>query len=221
MAFNSKKFVLKMDDHNDQNNAIASNNINYEDNEKNYNQNDLNKDYENYMENPNLKICLPDNDGQLLNILEAAEKGRIELMKQFYKIDPDLINIQDSDGYTPLHRACYNNRIETVKWLVTNGANVCAKTDDGWQPIHCAAQWGCVKVFRILLAYGANINCKTNGANTPFHLAVTRGERNRKLIEYLLFRCQDIDLNARNDADDTPFDICKRNSMMYKLWDLL
>ncbi|KAF7491400.1 Ankyrin repeat domain-containing protein 49 [Sarcoptes scabiei] len=163
---------------------------------------------------------LPDDRGNMLNVLEAAEKGRLNLLKQFYQIDPQLINIQDSDGYSPLHRACYNNRIDVVKWLIKHGANIRAKTSDGWEPLHTASQWGHCSIVRILLAMGADINSKTNGGNTPFHLAATRGLKNRLLIENLLFRT-DIDLDIRNDASDTPYDILKRCSMLYKLWNLL
>lgn len=176
---------------------------------------------ENNDDDPIYQLRLPDDDGgQMLNVFEAAEKGSIKLMKKFRKIDPDLINAMDTDGYTPLHRACYQNQIDMVKWLIMNGANVCALTNDGWQPIHSAAQWGRTKIFRLLIAYGANINSRTNGGNTPLHLAVTRASSNHKLIEYLLYH-PDVDHDICNDANDRPFDICKRNSMLYKLWDLL
>ena len=152
-------------------------------------------------------------------ILHASEKGKLNLVKQMIQQDPCSVNVSDVDGYTPLHRACYNNRIEVVKYLIENGANLSAQTIDGWQPIHSAAQWGHVNVVRILVSSGADINARTNGRNTPFHLAVSRPS-NRPLIEYMLFS-DDVDIEAKNDASDTAFDICKRNSLLYKLWDLL
>ncbi|KAH7643144.1 ankyrin repeat domain-containing protein 49 [Dermatophagoides farinae] len=184
---------------------------------------DINDSNEMNKDNPIYQLRLLDpnhNDGQMLNVFEAAEKGSIELMKQFQRMDPELINSHDSEGYTPLHRACYQNQIDMVKWLIMNGANVCARTNDGWQPIHSTAHWGHTKILRILLAYGANINSRTNGGNTPFHLAAMRANSNRHLIEYLLYH-PDIDHDIRNDANDTIFDVCKRNSMLYKLWNLL
>jgi len=152
-------------------------------------------------------------------ILKAAEKGQLELVKKLIREDPNCVNVSDVDGYTPLHRASYNNRIEVAKLLIANGANIAAQTIDGWQPIHSAAQWGNVHIVRLLMSSGADINARSNGNNTPFHLAVTRPS-NRPLIEYMLFS-DEVDIEAKNDASDTPFDICKRNSRLYKLWDLL
>lgn len=196
-------------------------NIDDEDFDSKIDPNDSNEN----LDDPIYQLRLPnyddgDCDGQMLNVFETAEKGSIKLMKQFQKIDPDLINAKDADGYTPLHRACYQNQIQMVKWLIMNGANVLALTNDQWQPIHSAAQWGRTKILRILLAYGAKINVQTNGGNTPLHLAVTRANSNQKLIEYLLYH-PDVDHSLLNNANDTAYDICKRNSMLYKLWDLL
>lgn len=152
-------------------------------------------------------------------ILKAAERGNLQLVEELLRTDPSSVNVADSDGYTPLHRACYSNRIEVAKCLIENGANIRARTDDGWQPIHSAAQWGNVDLVRILVSSGADINVRSNGGNTPFHLAATR-PTNRPLIEYMLYSGE-VDIEAKNDANDTAFDICKRNSRLYKLWELL
>lgn len=152
-------------------------------------------------------------------ILDVAERGKLPLVRQFVKACPDLVYVTDPDGYTPLHRACYNNRLDVVKYLIENNANVCAPTVDGWHPIHCASQWGHVQVVKVLLSSGADINARTNGQLTPLILAASR-PKNRALIEYLLFH-DDVDVWAKNEAGDTAFDISKRNSTLYKLWDLL
>ena len=161
-----------------------------------------------------------DDDKTEAVILKAAEKGNLKLVQQLLHQDPDMVNLADDDGYTPLHRACYSNKIEMVKCLIVNGANLSAVTIDGWQPIHSAAQWGNAQILRILVSSGADINARSNGGNTPFHLAASRPS-NRPLIEYLLYSAYGVNIYAKNDANDTPFDICKRNSRLYKLWDLL
>lgn len=152
-------------------------------------------------------------------ILKAAQKGNIPLAEELLRQDPSCVNVTDPDGYTPLHRAAQSNREEMLKYLIENGANLNARTIDGWQAIHSAAQWGHAAILRILVSAGVDINSRTNGGNTPFHLAVTR-PTNKLLIEYLLF-LDEVDLEARNDANDTAYDICKRNSRLYKLWELL
>ncbi|KAH9389032.1 PREDICTED: ankyrin repeat domain-containing protein 49-like [Rhagoletis zephyria] len=161
-------------------------------------------------------------DGQNPNeppILKAAQRGNLTLVEELLRHDPSCVNVADDDGYTPLHRAAQSNRIEVLKCLIENGAQIDARTVDGWQAIHSAAQWGHVRILLILVAMGADINARTNGGNSPFHLAVTR-PTNRQLIEYMLF-LDEVDLEAVNDANDTAYDICKRNSRLYKLWELL
>lgn len=153
------------------------------------------------------------------DILEAAEDGYLEMVRKFIEQNPSCINVPDEDGYTALHRACYNNHVEVVKYLLEHGADVGARTNDGWQPIHSSAQWGNVQILRILCSWGADLNSKTVGGNTPFHLAVSK-PRNGQLIEYLLFH-DDVDIEAINDAGDSPYNICKRYSKHYKLWEFL
>ncbi|KAJ8929267.1 hypothetical protein NQ314_018060, partial [Rhamnusium bicolor] len=69
-------------------------------------------------------------------ILVACEKGNLDEVKSLLAQDPELVNVRDKDRYTPLHRACYSNNVEVVKFLIQNGANVGAKTEMQWEPLH-------------------------------------------------------------------------------------
>lgn len=68
---------------------------------------------------------------------EAARAG-------FYRIVQILIDAgadkdsKNSLGWTPLHEACFYNRIETVKTLLLAGANPCLRTKIGALPFHLA-----------------------------------------------------------------------------------
>ena len=73
--------------------------------------------------------------------LKAAEFGNLTLVEQMIKLDDKFIKAKDSDEYTALHRASYNGRIDVIKVLISNGADVTARTIDGWQPLHCACRW--------------------------------------------------------------------------------
>jgi len=48
-------------------------------------------------------------------MLNAAEKGDLEKIKKLLKDNSLLLHCADKDGYTPLHRACYGNKVEVVK----------------------------------------------------------------------------------------------------------
>jgi ankyrin repeat protein len=47
-------------------------------------------------------------------------------------------NLPNSLGWTPLHEACFYNRIETVKVLLLSGANSSLRTESGGLPYHLA-----------------------------------------------------------------------------------
>lgn len=53
-------------------------------------------------------------------ILWAAENGRLDLLKNLVTKNPGLVKVKDRDGYTPLHRACYNNHSEVVEVFKLN-----------------------------------------------------------------------------------------------------
>lgn len=86
-------------------------------------------------------------------LLECAENGMVDHVEKILDQDRSLINCRDSDGYSPLHRACYNGHLNVVKVLLQRGADVQARTEDGWQPLHCACRWGTLHVVKFL-AYG-------------------------------------------------------------------
>ena len=56
-------------------------------------------------------------------ILKSAQKGDIEKIRDLIlKLSPEecstLVNVQDEDGYTPLHRASYNGHVPVIELLL-------------------------------------------------------------------------------------------------------
>lgn len=98
-------------------------------------------------------------------ILWATENGNKELVRNLITTDPLLVHSRDSDGYTPLHRACYNNDLELVDLFLSNGANINAKTEYNWEPLHSACQWNHFECAARLIQYGADVNAKSNGGD--------------------------------------------------------
>lgn len=73
------------------------------------------------------------------------------------------MNAVDSDGYTPLHRACYNNFFDIVCLLIKNGANINALTGMKWTPLHSACKWNNYRCVELLLDHGADPNALSEG----------------------------------------------------------
>ncbi|KAB7502674.1 Ankyrin repeat domain-containing protein 49 [Armadillidium nasatum] len=59
-------------------------------------------------------------------ILWACENGKLDFISKLLEDDPSLVNAQDSDEYTPLHRAAYSIDINAV-------------TNSGQTALHLAA----------------------------------------------------------------------------------
>lgn len=158
-----------------------------------------------------------DREGE--RVLLASEKGR--LLQLFYLIqrDPSLINYADSDGYTPLHRACYGAHRDCVRYLLKKGANINAKTTDDWTPLHCAVRWNNIVIAEYLVEQGADINAKSSGGNTPLHIVASNGRYSITcdIIQLLLYH-PDCDYLAKNSSGDTAYDIAKRSGPFYKFW---
>ena len=52
-------------------------------------------------------------------ILWAAENGNTELVSELLESDGYLVNSKDKDGYSPLHRAAYENHTGTSSLIST------------------------------------------------------------------------------------------------------
>jgi ankyrin repeat protein len=113
-----------------------------------------------------------------MNIFDAAENGRIdELKKLVKKVD---INIQNENGLTPLFFAAqlsnYSSSIETVKWLLNNGANPNIQNKAGWTPLNFIVfdtnTTSSVDSVKLLLDAGADINLAQEDKWSPLMFAV-------------------------------------------------
>lgn len=97
------------------------------------------------------------------HILWAAENGDVNVLKEILRSQPGLVHAQDSDGYTPLHRAAYGNHLAAICYLLSAGAKVTTKTHMGWTPLHSACNWNNYKVAARLLAAGADPAALSDG----------------------------------------------------------
>ena len=107
------------------------------------------------------------------------------------------VNIQDTNGWTPLHLAARRSTPEAVGLLLDRGANIDTRNEDGQTPLHLAAVWERprIEVITLLLNRGADINARDNRNRTPLHLAIKKGTQAAKKI--LLDRGADAGVNPQ------------------------
>lgn len=150
-------------------------------------------------------------------ILWACENGEVEVVQKLLRRDITLLEVTDNDGYTPLHRACYNGHAELVRFLLLNGAKHEKETIDKWQPLHSASRWNQVDCAALLISHGADINATSKGGVTALHLAAGHAEA-QKLLEMLLTN-PEIVTDLKDESGDIPYDIARRSGPNEKLFE--
>lgn len=148
--------------------------------------------------------------------LWAAGENKLEVLEEVIAKKPSIVNVTDSDGYTPLHKACYNNNVEMVKLLLRHGANLEARTELGWTPLHSACKWNNAECVALLLQHGADINAHSQGDQTPLHITATVSNCRSTLVTLLMD--DRIMPDLLNNSGETAAAIAKRGGMAYPLF---
>lgn len=151
-------------------------------------------------------------------ILWAADENRINDVRECLKLDPTTVKSTDNDGYTPLHRACYNNFTDIAELLLLNNADPNAKTNLGWTPLHSACQWGHAESIALLLENGADVNAKSDGLQTPLHIAASVSNCRATAMNLLMH--PECDAESKNNSEEAPDIIARRQGLSYPIFEM-
>ncbi|XP_055543762.1 uncharacterized protein LOC129729275 [Wyeomyia smithii] len=112
------------------------------------------------------------------------------------------INATNSEGWTALHYAAEQGKVETIKKLLTTGANVDATTKNGDTPLIVAVKSRCSDALLIdaLLEQTNNIDAANSEGWTALHYAADQGKV--ETIKKLLTTGANVDATTKNG--DTP-----------------
>jgi len=88
-----------------------------------------------------------------------------------------MVDERDRAGRTALHYAATDGKIEDVRRLLTEGADVNAREVKGWTPLHGAANQGNLEIVDILIAAGADVNALDDRGEGPLFIAAAVGGR--------------------------------------------
>jgi ankyrin repeat protein len=142
------------------------------------------------------------------DIYEAASIGRVELVAEFLKEDPSLLDSYSSEGFTALALASHFGQIEALKYLISRGGNINAVSKHAMNvtPLHAALFGRRLEAAQVLVAAGADVTPRRGGTGWPrdgwtaLHYAAGLGFADlvQPLIEH------GADVNAEDDKGKTP-----------------
>ena len=152
------------------------------------------------------KLDLKDRDDKTIIHLAALNNQHnvIKVILDLHFTPTDfMVNENDFHDNTPLHIACTEGFLDTVKVLIEHKAQVENKNEDEKTPFHLAAENGHAEVVDFILKGNKNVlsDCDEDG-NTALHLAASSKMTNT--LERLIDNGSDV--RRRNNRDWTPLD---------------
>ncbi|XP_066228535.1 transient receptor potential cation channel subfamily A member 1 [Saccopteryx leptura] len=116
----------------------------------------------------------------------AAEEGQLELMEMIIKDSScEVLNVMDNYGNTPMHWAAERNQVESVKLLLSKGANPNLRNSNMMAPLHLAVQRMHNNVVKVLLEHSrTDVNLEGENGNTAVMIACSKD--NSEALQLLL-----------------------------------
>lgn len=93
-----------------------------------------------------------------------------------YQPRVNLNTFQDGRGFSALHLAVENNRVNLIQTILSIYPTLLQKVSNGYTPLHLAAHCGYTPCIEVLLGKGADINCKDINNKTPIMYAAANNQ---------------------------------------------
>ena len=145
--------------------------------------------------------------GAQLDVFAAAAMGETSICKKFVQAEGGLLEMASSDGWTPLHLACFFGHLETVEMLLGIGADVKVRSANAMNntPLHAAAASRNQDVCAALLSRGAEVNATQHAGYTALHSAAANGDI--EIVRLLL--AHEARPMVKSEKGETPLEMAK------------
>lgn len=151
----------------------------------------------------------------ILAVGHEKTKISLELIDKISSIKKkESLNIQNRDGYTPLHFAVYHKMATVCVKLIEEGADVSMKNNDNQTPLNLALieeNFNEKICLALIEKGGVDLNIPDNNGNTPLHLALLMRYPSEKVCLALINK--GVELNVPNVSGQTPLDLAKERRM--------
>ena len=99
---------------------------------------------------------MPQSEGWAQTLAQRHGRNCCIIQHQQHLHLKGVSDVQNEDGWTPLHEACCLGDAEVAEALLRHGADAQARCKDGTTPLHKAARAGNEDIIRLLLQAGAD-----------------------------------------------------------------
>lgn len=146
--------------------------------------------------------------GAPVDVFAAAALGRTEECRKLATADENALHMCSSDGWTPLHLACFFGRKDTAKMLLELGADASARSANGMHniPLHSAAAGRHEEICAMLLRAGCDVNATQQGSYTALHSAAANGDLG--IVRLLL--AHEAKHGVKSETGETPLDLARK-----------
>lgn len=135
--------------------------------------------------------------------LQAIFKRDQTAAKALLDQHPELLQMADRDGWTPLHWAAFLDLERLAETLLFRSAPLDDDALGDGPPLHVAARYGRRQILMLLINKGADLEAVDGAGNTVSHAAAASGDH--RTLELLVTKKARVD--TRNEAGDTPLHV--------------
>ena len=146
------------------------------------------------------KIKVKDLDFTATAFMHAVAFERHDDIRWYIEAGMDVNKVTDNYGNYAIHDAANGTREDTVKLLLSLGANPGLKNRNQYTALHYAAHNHTPGLIQNLLDKGADINARTDRGRTGLHFAAERGRQD--IVEFLIRAGATVD--AKDNDGNTP-----------------
>jgi len=157
--------------------------------------------------------------GVELDIFAACMAGTEQRVTSLLAAKKDLTGEYSHDGWTPLHLACFFGHPAIAEVLLSNGADVAARSKNAMQntPLHAAAAGKNAEVVRVLVEHGADVNARQHGGWAPLHAAAQNGDV--EMARLLIAGGAEVNARAENGQNAMDLALTKGHEAVVNLLD--
>ncbi|MDB4797201.1 ankyrin repeat domain-containing protein [bacterium] len=129
----------------------------------------------------------------------AIDNGNLKIMNEYLPFHPNLnLTLKGYENWGPMHEASSKGTIDSVKFLIGNGAKVDVTNQKGYTPLHLASLLGRFNIAELLIENGADVNTEDNILNTPLHNTAQLEEI--QMMHLLIENGANIDIRNKEDG---------------------